>query len=70
MAKTPKMIIQKATAFQLNPEKGYIVHAPGITEDETKHLQEWFKDHGIANAVIIMTEVFDIAELPTNGKIE
>lgn len=60
----PKIIIQKATAFQLNPERGYIVHAPDITEAETKRLQEWFKEHGIDDAVIISTETFSISELP------
>lgn len=59
-----KIIVQKATAFQLNPERGYIVHAPNITEDEQKRLQEWFKEHGIDDAVIIMTDEFSISELP------
>lgn len=61
---TPKIIIQKATAFQLNPEKGYIVHLPNATDSEQKQLQDWFKEHGVNDAVIVMTEEFAIAETP------
>jgi hypothetical protein len=67
MAKSPKIIVQKATAFQLTPGKGYIVHAPGLTDEEQKRLQEWFKEHGIEDAVIMMTDEFNITELPNAG---
>ena len=65
---TPKIIVQKATAFQLNPDKSYIVHAPNINEEETKRLQDWFKEHGIEDAVIVMTDTFEISEVPQGGK--
>lgn len=71
MAKSPKIIVQKATAFQLNPDRSYIVlipHAPNINEEETQRLQEWFKEHGINDAVIVMTDTFEINEVPQGGK--
>lgn len=68
MAKSPKIIVQKATAFQLTPGKGYIVHIPGAEQDEVNRLQEWFKEHGIEDAIIIMTDEFSINELPEGGK--
>lgn len=64
MGKTPKIIIQKATAFQLNPQKSYIVHIPGITQDEDKQLRDWFAAHSITDVIIIGTETFNISELP------
>lgn len=62
MAKSPKIIVQKANAFQLNPNKTYIIHAPGFTSEETSALQEWLKEHQINNAVVVMADELEITE--------
>ena len=66
MAKTPKIIVQKANAFQLNPNKTYIIHAPGFNEDETAALHAWLKEHGINNAVVVMADDLQITEADPN----
>jgi len=64
MAKTPKIIVQKATAFQLNPKNSYMIHVPDIDPDGTEALQTWLKDQGIDKAVIVGVETLNISEVP------
>jgi nicotinic acid phosphoribosyltransferase len=64
MAKTPKIIVQKATAFQLNPKHSYIIHLPGVEPDDTEALQAWLKEQGIEKALIVTTETMNISEVP------
>jgi len=64
MAKTPKIIVQKATAFQLNPKNSYMIHVPTIEPEEADALQAWLKDQGIDKAVIVSTETLNITEVP------
>lgn len=61
---TPKLIIQKANAFQLNPKHTYIIHIPGATDFESEELKQWLADRGIANAAIVTLETLNIAEAP------
>lgn len=65
---TPKIIIQKATAFQLSPDKSYIVHLPNGTPEDTDALQGWLREHGIADALIVFGEDFNITETPQEVK--
>lgn len=67
--KSPKLIIQKATAFQLNAKHSYIIHAPGITDYEATQLKAWLDEHGIKDAVIITTETLNISELPEKPNV-
>lgn len=66
---TPKIIIQKATAFQLNPEKSYLVHIPDADEEDVKRLEAWFAEHGINDVSIITTETVSISELPKKPNV-
>lgn len=66
MAKSPKIIVQKANAFQLNPNKTYIIHAPSLETEEVNALQAWLKEHGINNAVVIMADDLQITEADNN----
>ena len=66
---TPKIIVQKATAFQLNPEKSYLVHIPGAEEHDIEHLKAWFAEHGINDVSIITTETVSISELPKKPNV-
>lgn len=68
MAKTPKIIVQKATAFQLNPKNSYMIHVPSIEPEEVDALQAWLKEQGIEKAIIVSTEQLNITEVPQEGK--
>lgn len=63
MAKTPKIIIQKATAFQLNPKNSYMIHVPNIEQDDVEALQLWLKEQGIEKVLIVSTEKLEVSEV-------
>lgn len=60
---TPKIIIQKASAFQLKPQNSYLIHVPNIEPEATEALQQWLKDQGIDKAVIVSVEEMQISEV-------
>jgi len=71
MAKSPKIIVQKATAFQLNPKHSYIINLPGEpTFDETEALQAWLKDQGIEKVLIVCGTPIEISEVPELPGVE
>lgn len=69
MAKTPKIIIQKANAFPLKPNTSYIFHVPGIEMQETELLKAWLAERGINEVMIVATETLNISELPEKPNV-
>jgi hypothetical protein len=67
MARSPKIIVQKANLFQLNPNNGYIIHVPGIQKEESDALYGWLKDQGVEKVVIVASEQIDISEVPQDA---
>lgn len=59
---TPKMIIQKANAFQLKPGNSYILHVPEASPEEADQLKAWLAERGINDAIVVMTEQFNVVE--------
>lgn len=63
MAKTPKIIVQKATAFQLNPKNSYMIHLPNAEPEDCDVLKDWLHKQGIENVVIISVETMEVSEV-------
>lgn len=63
MAKTPKIIIQKANAFRLDPNSAYLIHLPECTLEESEMLRGWLAEHGITDAVIVNTPTMQVNEM-------
>lgn len=60
-----KTVIKKARAFEIDPNKTYMVHIPELENDDIDRLKEWFAKRGIKdNMVFVMTENMTIAEAP------
>lgn len=64
MAKSNKIIVQKAFAFKLDPQASYIIHLPNIEPDDLEAMRAWLKEQGMEldKILIITTETLHMWE--------
>lgn len=59
-----KTVITKARAFELDPEKAYIIHLPTeIATEDLDRLKGWLKERGIEQVIYATTDYMQVTEV-------